>query len=180
MKFIRTMTGDISPEELGFTYSHEHIVCIPPYWEQKGEFDLLLDDPQKSEEEIKAAKEAGVNAVVDATAIDYGRQPQIVHDISIHTGMYIIGTAGFNKSFLWEAQIPGEKRSFKEWIEGAKIEELTDFAVGEIEKGMQKKRTFFGNRWGAATGHGAGFWREEQRAEADGGGVIGGGRNHHS
>ena len=31
MPFIRTMLGDIKPEQLGFTYSHEHIVCRPRY-----------------------------------------------------------------------------------------------------------------------------------------------------
>ncbi|WP_218184414.1 hypothetical protein [Thermoanaerobacter thermocopriae] len=44
MSFIRTFNGDINPDELGFTYSHEHIVCIPPYWKEKNEEDLLLDD----------------------------------------------------------------------------------------------------------------------------------------
>ena len=48
MAFIRTLTGDIKPEELGFTYSHEHIICIPPYWKERGEDDLLLDDENKS------------------------------------------------------------------------------------------------------------------------------------
>ena len=43
MSFVRTMLGDIRPEDLGFTYSHEHIVCRPAYWQERGEDDLLLD-----------------------------------------------------------------------------------------------------------------------------------------
>lgn len=137
MSFVRTMTGDIPPEEMGFTYSHEHIVCRPSYWMERGQDDLLLDDPAKSEEEVRLAKQAGVDTIVDATAIDYGRDPEAVRQISLNTGMKIIGTAGFNKGFLWDAKIPGEERTYREWIDHATVEELTRFVVGEVEEGMQ-------------------------------------------
>lgn len=137
MKFIRTMTGDIAPEQLGFTYSHEHIYCIPPYWKERGADDLLLDDLAKSEEEVAAAKAVGVQSIIDATAVDYGRMPQEVHDIAVRTGMTIVGTAGFNKSFLWDAKIPGTDTRFDEWIEKSTVEELTRFVINEVEVGMQ-------------------------------------------
>ena len=41
------MLGDIKPEQLGFTYSHEHIVCRPRYWIEHNQDDLLLDDPER-------------------------------------------------------------------------------------------------------------------------------------
>lgn len=137
MGFVRTMTGDIKPEQMGFTYSHEHIICRPAYWQQRGQEDFLLDDPVKSEEEVASAKAAGVDTIVDATAIDYGRDPQAVHDIAVHTGMQIIGTAGFNKGFLWDALMPGKDYTYKEWIDGASVEELTRFVIDEVETGMQ-------------------------------------------
>ena len=40
---------------------------------------------------------------MDATAVDYGRDVKAVADIARATGVNIIGTAGFNKSFLWSA-----------------------------------------------------------------------------
>lgn len=137
MAFVRTMRGDIRPEEMGFTYSHEHIVCVPAYWKERNEDDLLLDDPQKSLEEVAAAKAVGVDTIVDATAIDYGRMPREVYEISVKTGMHIIGTAGFNKGFLWDAKIPGTMRTYRQWIEEATIEELTQFVVDEVQVGMQ-------------------------------------------
>lgn len=137
MSFVRTMTGDIPPEKMGFTYAHEHIVCRPAYWMERGQDDLLLDDPAKSEEEVRLAKQAGVDTIVDATAIDYGRDPEAVRQISLNTGMKIIGTAGFNKGFLWDARIPGEERTYREWIDHATVEELTRFVVGEVEEGLQ-------------------------------------------
>ncbi len=137
MAFIRTMLGDIAPEDLGFTYSHEHIVCRPRHWVEKGEDDLLLDDPEKSCREVQLFKEAGGRSIVDATAIDYGRDPAAVCEISKKTGVQIVGTAGFNKGFLWDAKMPGEERTYAEWIESASLDDLVQFEIGEIEVGMQ-------------------------------------------
>ena len=68
MSFVRLLTGDIAPESMGFTYSHEHIVCRPAYWVERGQEDLLLDDPVKSEEEVRLAKLAGGVAVIKVGA----------------------------------------------------------------------------------------------------------------
>ncbi len=137
MSFVRLMTGDVSPEQLGFTYSHEHIICRPGHWIERGDMDLVLDDEKKGEEEVLEAKKCGVDTIVDATAIDYGRDPQAVYNISMRTGMQIIGTAGFNKGFLWDAKMPERDYTYQEWIEKSSEQELTDFVVKEVTVGMQ-------------------------------------------
>ena len=137
MIFVRLMTGDIKPDQMGFTYSHEHIVCRPGHWMERGDMDLILDDVHKGEEEVLAAKKCGVDTIVDATAIDYGRDPQAVYDISVSTGMQIIGTAGFNKGFLWDAKMPGRDCTYNDWIEKSSEKELTDFVIKEVTEGMQ-------------------------------------------
>lgn len=137
MSFVRLMTGDIKPEQMGFTYSHEHIVCRPGHWMERGDMDLILDDVHKGEEEVLAVKKCGVDTIVDATAIDYGRDPQAVYDISVSTGMQIIGTAGFNKGFLWDAKMPGRDCTYNDWIEKSSEKELTDFVIKEVTEGMQ-------------------------------------------
>lgn len=136
MSFIRTMLGDIEPKELGFTYSHEHIVCRPQYWVDKGADDLLLDDPVKSQQEVVLFKKAGGKSIVDATAVDYGRDPGAVRDISTNTGVHIVGTAGFNKSFLWDARMPNQNRTYRDWIDSTSVDELARFVINEVEKGM--------------------------------------------
>jgi len=144
MSFVRTLLGDIKPDEMGFTLAHEHIVCIPPHWIWKNESDLLLDDPQKSMLDVKDYKDAGGKTIVDATAIDYGRDVKAVAEISKKTGVTIIGTAGFNKSFLWDAPLDqrlssliGGYPNFKSWIEVTSVEKLTDFVKSEIEEGLE-------------------------------------------
>ncbi|WP_106767600.1 phosphotriesterase family protein [Paenibacillus faecalis] len=144
MSFIRTLDADISTEQLGFTYSHEHIVCRPAYWAERGADDLLLDDPEKSKLDVLDFKHHGGQAIVDATAIDYGRDVPAVHQIMQETGIRIIGTAGFNKSFLWDAAVKeelkpiiGDYKTYYEWIEAKSINELTDFVIREVEEGLE-------------------------------------------
>src|SRR5699024_5880976 len=103
MSFIRTIQGDIEPKMLVFTYSHEHIVCRPAYWLEKQADDLLLDDEHKSKLDVLDFKNAGGKTIVDATAVDYGRDVEAVKRIADQTGIKIVATAGFNKSFLWSA-----------------------------------------------------------------------------
>lgn len=135
--FIRTINGDISPTELGFTYSHEHLVCEPPYWKERGMGDLLLDDPNKSKLDVQDYLKAGGKSIIDATCVDYGRDITAVKKITEETGLQLVATAGFNKGFLWNARIPGEDRSFEEWIEKSTMEDLINFITGDITKGIK-------------------------------------------
>lgn len=144
MSFIRTLRGDIEPGELGFTYSHEHIVCRPAFWDEREENDLLLDDKEKSQLDVADFKRHGGKSIVDATAVDYGRDVQAVKEISEDLDVHIVGTAGFNKSFLWDAKIKedlkpiiGNYETYTDWIHAKSISELTDFVIREVEEGLE-------------------------------------------
>ncbi|HHU54073.1 MAG TPA: phosphotriesterase [Clostridiaceae bacterium] len=136
MSFIRTISGDILPDQLGFTYSHEHIVCSPPYWIEQEQDDLLLDDKEKSLLDVQDLKNVGVKTIVDATCVDYGRDILAVKEISDRTGMQVIATAGFNKGFLWSAKVLGENYTFYEKIENSSIDDLVKFIVSDVEEGI--------------------------------------------
>ena len=100
MSFIRTLTGDIGPQELGVTYAHDHLYCDPPLWREQGQNDLLINDVEASIKDVELFVKAGGQAVYDATAIDYGRDPNALLTIARRTGIKIIATAGFNKGIL--------------------------------------------------------------------------------
>lgn len=136
MSFIRTMEGDISPSQLGFTYAHEHIVCEPPYWLEHQVDDLILDVPEKSLADVMDFRKAGGQAIIDATCVDYGRDVETVRDIARRAGVHIVATAGFNKSFLWEAKMPGHHLTFRQWIERSSMEELTGWIVQDVRQGV--------------------------------------------
>ncbi|VDZ73425.1 phosphotriesterase-like protein [Atlantibacter hermannii] len=136
MGFIRTLTGDIAPQQLGVTYSHDHLYCIPPYWQERNEEDLLLDDKAASERELADFRAAGGQSIYDATAPDYGRHVEVVAEIATRQGVQIIATAGFNKGFLWSSKRPGTDQSFAEWIANTSIDALVEHVSKEVTDGI--------------------------------------------
>ncbi len=144
MAFVRTLLGDISPEDLGYTYSHEHIICRPAYWLERGTMDLILDSVEKSTQDVLLFKSMGGKTIVDATAIDYGRDVEEVAEISKDTGVQVVGTAGFNKGFLWDSKLTprlkellGDYDTYLQWIEESTIDTLTEHVVKEVTHGLE-------------------------------------------
>ncbi|MDM5338483.1 phosphotriesterase-related protein [Fictibacillus enclensis] len=123
MKKIRTVRGDISASELGFTYSHEHLWTNPPASQK--DRDLELTDYEASVSELWRFKRAGGNALVDATTLDYGRDASKLLRMSIETDVHVIATSGFNKHVY-----------FPKWVEALTVEEITQKLVRDVTIGM--------------------------------------------
>lgn len=136
MAFVRTVDGDISPEDLGVTYAHDHIYCIPALWKEKGDSDLLLDSHEASQAELAIFARAGGRTIYDATAIDYGRDVGTVKRIANAAGVQIIATAGFNKAIMWPGTMPGKGITFGQWIASLSRAELCAHVVSEVTDGM--------------------------------------------
>src|SRR5699024_10414127 len=144
MSFIRTIQGDIEPKMLGFTYSHEHIVCRPPYWVEKQADDLLLDDEHKSKLDVLDFKNAGGKTIVDATAVDYGRDVEAVKRIADQTGVKIVGSISISVSICMGAELYEQvknvvvkNRTYYGCVDNASINELTCFVYRDIEEGLE-------------------------------------------
>ncbi|WP_284140808.1 MULTISPECIES: phosphotriesterase-related protein [unclassified Virgibacillus] len=123
MKKIRTVLGDIEKEELGFTYSHEHLWTNPPAMQQ--DRDLELTDYEASVSELWRFKRAGGNTLVDATTLDYGRDASKLVRMSLETEVHVIAASGFNKHIY-----------FPNWVEALSIEEITQKLVRDVTIGM--------------------------------------------
>lgn len=136
MAFVRTVSGDIDPSEMGVTYAHDHIYCIPQLWKEKGDTDLLLDSPEASQAELELFAKAGGRTIYDATAIDYGRDVGIVKRIAEAAGVQVIATAGFNKAIMWPGTMPGKGMTFNQWIASQSRDALARHVVAEVTEGM--------------------------------------------
>ncbi|MCW2951168.1 MAG: aryldialkylphosphatase [Conexibacter sp.] len=101
---IRTVTGDIEPDQLGVTYSHEHLVATPPPWMAAKDPDLVILDLDAAIEEARMFRDAGGRSMFEASAWDYGRDPHALAAIAAATGVQIIATAGFNKGLWFEGR----------------------------------------------------------------------------
>lgn len=92
---VMTVTGPISPSELGLTLPHEHVFSIfgnPPvrypfYPEEKLMRSVL---PY-----LRKIKSLGVKSIVDGTAAYFGRHPEYLKQISEETGVNIITNTGY-------------------------------------------------------------------------------------
>src|SRR5260221_12086332 len=97
MALIRTVLGDIPPDEAGVTLTHEHI----RYAYQGCEFDHnnVWDLDEVAEEVGRAARimatEYGVRTIVDLTPADIGRHPELLAEVSRRSGAHIVATTGF-------------------------------------------------------------------------------------
>lgn len=136
MTFVRTVNGDIDPPEMGVTYAHDHIYCVPALWKEKGDADLLLDSPEASQAELEIFARAGGRTIYDATAIDYGRDVGTVRRIAIAAGVQVIATAGFNKAIMWPAVMPGQGMTYAQWIASKSRAALADHVRREVVEGM--------------------------------------------
>jgi phosphotriesterase-related protein len=124
--FIRTVTGDISPEQLGVTQPHEHTIILPG---KSCEVNpaLLLDSPECAIQELSDYKTAGGTSIVDAQPIGIERSPLLMQEISIQSGIQIIATTGFHRPCFY----PTDHFLFSETAE-----QLAQRIVHEITDGM--------------------------------------------
>ena len=126
MKKIRTVLGDINPEALGFTHCHEHIFIEKS---KSAEINpaLLLDDYEKSLQELKLFREAGGNALVDAQPVMAGRMAECLVKASQDSGIHIIASTGFHKTcFYYEDS----------YIFHDTEQEIAELYISEIMHGM--------------------------------------------
>ncbi len=159
-KRIVTVLGKISPEELGITLPHEHLLvdasCYlrpapknsyfhnmvdrPVSLDNRGEVvykssyfkdNLLITDIDAVINEAKKFKETGGSTIVDLTVSEIGRNAEALYKISIDTGLNIIMGSGH----YTEKSNPDDYKN-------RSLEELTrdiinDFTVGVSDKGIK-------------------------------------------
>jgi phosphotriesterase-related protein len=125
MRKIRTILGDIEPNKLGFTYTHEHLICSPPAWKLTQDPDLELSEVEKAIEELKRFYSFGGRSLVEGTTIDYGRDVEKLRTIAEQSPVHIIVTTGFNKSSYYPS-----------WIKEKTIDDLAELFVTEITRGI--------------------------------------------
>ncbi|MFJ2544632.1 phosphotriesterase [Microbacterium sp. NPDC087589] len=122
MPAVRTVLGDVDPAQLGATNYHEHLFQISP---------LLpgdeLDDEDLSGRETALLQASGFAAMVDATPIGLGRDPEAVARISAGTGVQVVATTGRHREAHYGADHPLQMWS---------VERLAELFVADVARGM--------------------------------------------
>jgi phosphotriesterase-related protein len=96
MALVNTVLGPVEARDLGFTLSHEHIVCGSPgvvrgWPELYGGREALLETAHTV---LTRAIGDGVTTIVDATTFDLGREVDLLVEASRRSGMHIVAATG--------------------------------------------------------------------------------------
>jgi 5-phospho-D-xylono-1,4-lactonase len=125
----RTVLGDIDPADMGVTYAHEHLLIdggrpveLSP--------DFLLADLDRLAAEVLDARGAGLRTAVDAMPADCGRNPAKLAELSLRTGVYVIGATGLHHERFYGPT---------HWSRRATEDELADLFVADVTDGIDER-----------------------------------------
>ena len=132
MSFVRTLLGDISPQELGVCNAHDHLIRSGGE-EVREDADFLLDSVEASKREMEYWLEAGGRSVVDMNPLGCGRN--VLKTIEIAEALrgkcHIIQTTGFQKSSFYCTRT--------HWLNTVKdMDKIVELLAAEIEIGLDK------------------------------------------
>jgi predicted metal-dependent phosphotriesterase family hydrolase len=137
VKKVHTVQGLINPDQLGFTHTHEHILCDarmthrtePP---TRGAY-MLLDDCERAVIELQKYRDLGGGGMVELTTVAWGRDIKVLKRISEESGVHIVATAGF---YTWPF-IPRQ-------VDECSIAHLADELIVELTEGADGADTTAG------------------------------------
>lgn len=126
---VNTVLGPIDAARLGVTLPHEHICASSAgFWQAWPDFfgghKAFIE---RVVEKLKAAKQEGLDSIVDVTTIDTGRDIRLIEEVSRVSGVQVVASTGH-------------------WLEPTRsmsarsVDELTSFFRREIEEGIEGTR----------------------------------------
>jgi 5-phospho-D-xylono-1,4-lactonase len=123
MAIIRTVRGDISPDLLGVTYLHEHLIGYSH--KPDTDPDLRLDSEAAAARELTLFRLAGGQSLVEMSPCDYNRSPLALRRLSEATDVHVISVTGFIKG-----------SSADPFVEGKSVNELADAMIRDVQEGI--------------------------------------------
>ena len=119
---VRTVTGEIAPEDIGTTLIHEHVIHNLNL--HSGKADNVVDDADLVAGELAAFRKAGGRTICDLTPAGVGRSPRTLKEIADRTGLNIVSGMGLYQLDVIPPEILSRSR-----------QELADFFVREATGG---------------------------------------------
>jgi phosphotriesterase-related protein len=116
--FVQTVLGPLDASKLGFTLTHEHASSNSP----KSPADRAGSVARRVDK-LKAARDAGIDTLVDVTTFDVGRDIRLLEEVSRKSGMQIVACTG-------------QHLYAPEALNVRTVEQITELFVREIEQGI--------------------------------------------
>jgi phosphotriesterase-related protein len=128
MSFVRTVLGDISPQQMGLTYSHEHVV-IEESFPTIANKDFILNDTVKIIEELNNFYTNGGRTLVDTMPANCGRNVLKLAEVSKRSHVHIVAPTGIHLEIYYPPN---------HWRYHLSEDELTDLFIKDVEEGIDE------------------------------------------
>ena len=122
-KAIQTVTGEISPDALGFVLPHEHV--FHDLYEITMNSHLILSDERVARAELQLFRDAGGGTLVDQTVHGLNPDPERLARVARDLGLNIIAGTGF----YWEKFHPP-------WLESMSDRQIVNLLVKDLTEGF--------------------------------------------
>ena len=154
-EFVRTVLGDVPPDQLGVTYLHEHLIIDSPLI-AKTMSHIHLPHTDEAVQELDLCSRAGVGAAVDAMPAGSGRVVERLAEVSRRSGLHIVASTGLHTAKYYESV---------QWANTEGAEELAERFIADVREGVDRN-----DYLGASverTGHRAGVIKVATSKEPD-------------
>jgi phosphotriesterase-related protein len=127
MPSVETVQGTVDADELGLTLVHEHVrfrdEAVAEQWPSRYDEQLEYDAALVA---VNAAKDRGVQTIVDPTAMFGGRDVRFMKRVADETGVRIVACTGiYSYDYL------------PHYFENRDVDVMADHFVEDIERGIQ-------------------------------------------
>ncbi len=127
MATVETVQGPVDAQELGLTLVHEHVrfrdEAVAAQWPGRYDEQLELDAALVA---VRAAKDRGVQTIVDPTAMFGGRDVRFMQNVAEQTGVRIVACTGiYSYDYL------------PHYFANRDVDVMADHFVEDIELGIQ-------------------------------------------
>ncbi len=128
MSFVRTVMGDIQSEQMGLTYSHEHVV-IEEGFTTMANPEFILNDIIKISAELKEFHQFGGRTMVDTMPAACGRNILKLAEVSRNSKVNIIVPTGLHQEIYYPPN---------HWRYHLSVEEITELFIKDITDGVDQ------------------------------------------
>ncbi len=125
---VRTVLGDIEPDDLGLTYIHEHLIIDSPLVVDRWPH-IHLPSVDEAVRELELCAASGVGAFVDAMPAASGRGPLRLAEASRRSGVHVIACTGLHTSKYYDGQ---------RWTTEEPADVLAELFIADVVDGIDR------------------------------------------
>ena len=128
MPYVRTVLGDMTPDDIGLTYSHEHLI-IEEGFATIANPQFILNDTTRITEELNEFYKAGGRTMVDTMPAACGRNILSLAEVSRRSKVNIIAPTGLHLEIYYPPN---------HWRYHLQVDEITELFIQDIISGIDQ------------------------------------------